>query len=239
MLCHKCHADIADNAILCDVCGAVVTTAPIIDPVAVAKECRRAQRRRVMAFCLAAILLIVGVVGVLVDNSAEAVAKRYLKAYVDGDMKKTLSLYAGDMRRLLEDQTSETREGLFQMVEIYAKEVGVNASVKNYGQFYKVRHKAQKATNADLYGEDYTITTKVLGVENMSVQEFNIFLSVIDSENAHAYIDTDRLKIGKMVTVSVTIAGSKTSHTMEQRVPLVKYKGAWKVVVHPDSAMLL
>lgn len=235
MQCHKCNAEIADSAILCDACGAVVKTAPKDAPLtATEKRCRRINLRRLLAFAVAIAMLLAGIGGILLYNSPDAVAKRFVQAYLEGDFAQVMALSAGDMRALLENETDDTaRENLFQRAEATAAELGLDVTVDSYDRLYDVMEQVVAAAYAQIYGDDYTITMKVKESEEMGAYEFNVICASYVDDTYAAYVDVDRLKIGKYVTVAVTIDGTKATNSFERVLPMVQYKGQWRVVINP------
>ena len=241
MLCHKCNAELPTGAILCDACGAVVKGQPIAEDAAVVdKRCRRINLRRLLAFALAGAMLLSGIVGMLIYNSPHEVAKRYIKALLERDIPTMLSLSAGDMQQLLETEMNDAEQAeLFTTVSTYAKEYGVNTEITTFRQCYRTLHKVTKQANdtayAETYGEGYRLTIEVKEAEDMGAKEFDILCANYQTEPFAHYVDTTKLKIGRYVTVKATIVGPKGSDTIERIVPLVRYKGMWRVVTDPRT----
>lgn len=241
MLCHQCNAEIPTGALLCDACGAVVKSQPIAEDAAVVeKRCRRINLRRLIAFALAAALLVAGVGGLLIYNSPHEVAKRYITALLERDIPTMLSLSAGDMQKLLETEMNDAEQAeLFAAVAAYAEEHDVNAKVTTFRQCYRTLHKVTKRANdtayAETYGAGYRLTVEVKESEDMGAKEFDILCANYQTEPFAHYIDTTKLKIGRYVTVKATVTGPKGSDTIERIVPLVRYKGVWRVVTDPRT----
>ena len=231
MQCQNCHAEIGDSAILCDACGAVVQTTPEDAPAK--KDHRRINRRRLIAIGAALTVILVGVVGILLNSTAEAVATRYVQESMEGDLKATLSLQVGDMRAALEKQTNEEqRQNIFQNAEYQASLLGLELSIDNFSKYYKAMETIVKETYARAYGEGYKLSYKVQETEDMTVKEFEAicdYYATISNIN----VDVDRMQVGKIVTVTVTVDGKDGIQSYDHAIYVVKYKGAWKVV--PDT----
>lgn len=236
MQCHKCNAELADNAILCDTCGAVVSSAPTPPSEdAVEKRCRRIQRRRFFAFAVAALVLVSGIVGMLVYSSPEAVATRYLTATVESDVAGMLELMAGDMRDLLENELSEEeRNAFFTETTEAADALGLkNTAVSNFRQCYALLRRIEKANLTAIYGEGYKITVKIQETADMSMKDFERIRDAYLSDTYASYVDVNRMAVGKYVIAEVTVSGVKATKTLYFTVPLIKYNGAWKVAYNP------
>ena len=229
MQCHHCQAEIADSAILCDTCGAVVQTTPEDAPAE--KDHRRINLRRLIAIGAALTVILVGVVGVWLNNTAEAVATRYVQESMEGDLKAVLSLCVGDMRNLLEKKsTEEQRKNIFQNAEEQGALVGLELSVDNFSEYYKALATITQETYTQAYGEGYKLSYKVRETEDMSIKEFDAICDVYTNIHSDLGVDVDRLKVGKIVTVTVTVDGKDGVQSYDRTIYLVKYKGAWKVV---------
>ena len=241
MLCHKCNADIPAGAILCAACGAVVNRRPgAVDAAAVDKRCRRINLRRLLTFGLAVVLLLSGIGGMLIYNSPDQIARRYIAALIQRDIPGMLSLSAGDMQAMLEHEMSDAeRSEFFATVASYAEECDVDAEVTTFRQCYRtlraVTKKVNDAAYTEVYGEGYRLTIEVKDSEDMGAKEFNTLCANYQVEPFADYIDTAQLKIGRYVTVKATVSGPKGSDTVERIVPLVRYKGAWRVVTDPRT----
>ena len=232
MQCHKCHAEIADSAILCDACGAVVKTTPEDAPAE--KDHRRINLRRLIAIGAALTVLLVGVVGVWLNNTAEAVATRYVQESMEGDLKAVLSLCVGDMRNLLEKKsTEEQRKNIFQNAEEQGALVGLELSVDNFSEYYKTLATITQETYTQAYGEGYKLSYEVRETEDMTIKEFEAICDTYDDIHFDLGVDTDRMQVGKNVTVTITVDGKDGLQSYVRTICVVKYKGAWKVV--PDT----
>ena len=229
MQCQNCHAEIGDSAILCDACGAVVQTTPEDAPAK--KDHRRINLRRLIAIGAALTVILVGVVGVWLNNTAEAVATRYVQESMEGELKTVLSLCVGDMRNLLEKKsTEEQRKNIFQNAEEQGALVGLELSVDNFSEYYKALATITQETYTQAYGEGYKLSYKVRETEDMSIKEFDAICDVYTNIHSDLGVDVDRLKVGKIVTVTVTVDGKDGVQSYDRTIYLVKYKGAWKVV---------
>ena len=231
MQCHHCHAEIEDSAILCDACGAVVKEQPAEQNPDTEKKHRRANLRRYIAIGAALTVILVGIVGLWLSNTAEAVATRYVQESMEGDLKATMSLCVGDMRHLLEKKsTEEQRKHIFQNAEEQGALVGLELSVDNFSEYYKALATITQETYTQAYGEGYKLSYKVRETEDMSIKEFEAICDAYTDAFFDIDVDVDRLQVGKNVTVTVTVDGKDGVQSYDRTVHLVKYKGAWKVV---------
>ncbi len=231
MQCHHCHAEIDDSAILCDACGAVVKEQlDELNP-DTEKKHRRANLRRYIAIGAAITVLLVGVIGLWLSNTAEAVATRYVQESMEGDLKATMSLCVGDMRHLLEKKsTEEQRKTIFQNAEEQGALVGLDLSVDSFSDYYKALATITQETYTQAYGEGYKLSYKVRETEDMTIKEFDAICDVYTNVHSDLGVDVDRLKVGKNVTVTITVDSKDGVQSYDRTICLVKYKGAWKVV---------
>lgn len=231
MQCQNCHAEIEDSAILCDACGAVVKEQPVEERPDTEKKHRRANLRRYIAIGAALTVILVGIVGLWLSNTAEAVATRYVQESMEGDLKTVLSLCVGDMRNLLEKKsTEEQRKHIFQNAEEQGALVGLELSVDSFSDYYKALATITQETYTQAYGEGYKLSYKVRETEDMTIKEFDAICDAYANVHADLNVDTDRLQVGKIVTVTITVDGKDGVQSYDRTIYLVKYKGAWKVV---------
>ena len=236
MQCHHCHAEIEDSAILCDACGAVVKEQPAEQNPDTEKKHRRANLRRYIAIGAALTVILVGIVGLWLSNTAEAVATRYVQESMEGDLKATLSLQVGNMRAALEKQTNEEQHKyIFQNAENQAALVGLELSIHNFSDYYKAMEAIVKETYTQAYGEGYKLSYKVRETEDMTIKEFDAICDAYANIRSDLGVDTDRLQVGKNVTVTITVDGKDGVQSYDRTICLVKYKGAWKVVPYTQS----
>lgn len=236
MQCHNCHTEIDDSAILCSACGAVVKEQPEEEHTDTREKHRRANLRRYIAIGAAVTVLLVGVLGLWMNNTAEAVATRYVQESMEGDLKTVLSLCVGDMRNLLEKKsTEEQRKNIFQNAEEQGALVGLELSVNNFSEYYKALATITQETYTQAYGEGYELSYEVRETEDMSIKEFDAICDAYANVHADLSVDTDRLQVGKIVTVTVTVDGKDGVQSYDRTIYLVKYKGAWKVVPYTYS----
>lgn len=236
MQCHKCNAEIPDSAILCEACGAVVETTP--NNGHDNKKHRRINLIRWIAVCAAALVTLVGIVGMVANNSATMVAQRYVKESMEGDFKAVMSLCVGNKRSMLEQQSSEEqREAIFRNAEEQAATLGLELSINSFSEYYKAIETIVKETYTQAYGEGYKFSYKVRETEDMSVKEFDAICDAYENAYYNIGVDTDRLKIGKIVTVTVTVDGKDGAHSYDRTVYMVKYNGAWKAVSEAEAIL--
>lgn len=236
MQCQNCHAEIEDSAILCDACGAVVKEQPVEERPDTEKKHRRANPRRYIAIGAALTVILVGIVGLWLSNTAEAVATRYVQESMEGDLKATMSLCVGDMRHLLEKKsTEEQRKTIFQNAEEQGALVGLDLSVDSFSDYYKALATITQETYTQAYGEGYKLSYKVRETEDMTIKEFDAICDVYTNIHSDLGIDVDRLQVGKNVTVTITVGGKDGVQSYDRTICLVKYKGAWKVVPYTQS----
>ena len=236
MQCHHCHAEIEDSAILCDACGAVVKEQPAKERPDAKEKHRSANLRRYIAICAAVTVLLVGVLGLWMSNTAEAVATRYVQESMEGDYKATMSLCVGDMRAALEKHTTEEqRKAIFQNAEVQGELLGLELSIDSFSDYYKALTAIVKETYTRAYGEGYKLSYKVRETEDMTIKEFDAICNAYTNVHSDLGVDVDRLKVGKIVTVTVTVDGKDGVQSYDRTIYLVKYKGAWKVVPYTYS----
>lgn len=206
--------------------------------IATAKTDKKALIALIAVIAAAAtVITIIG--GVLISgNSAKGVATKYVKAYLDGDIQKQLSLTAGKAKACFEANW-EDEDDLFEVMEKDCDDADVDVSINNFKQFYKAGKKYTKAEKLETYKKILTTKVAVRKVEKMSNKELDAIRELVDDDSCEDYINPDKIKDGQFVVVKVYIDGKEHSFAGDVVVPVVKYGGSWKVLDVAGNATLI
>ena len=228
MFCKNCGNQIPDGVAFCAACGTAAAPAAAPAAAAAAPKADKSNLIKLIAI-VAAVAIVLGLfIGLLGGDSPKSVAKDYIEASFEGDLKKTYSLQPGKMQKMFEKETDDEDE-MFEMVEEYGEELDVKVKVNNFAQYYKAVKKITKADTKETYGKNYKLNVKVIDVKNMRNSELEAIEERYDSDYYEDYVDADKIKKGKKVYVSVIVDGSEDNNSYVRTVYVVKYKGQWKV----------
>lgn len=250
MFCKNCGAQVPEGVAFCASCGTPVATAPVAAaPVAAAPVAANPAQAAVAAVknngtikliaIVAAVAIVLGLLfSLLGGDSAKSVAKKYIKAEIEGDLKAQMSLCVGKMQKMFEKETDDDMVDLmFEGLEEQADELDIKAKVNNFNQFYNVGKKVTKAQNKETYGKNFKVTVEVRKVKDMRNKDIDAIQDAYDNDAYEDYVNVDKIKKGKIVTVKVIIDGKEDSVAYDRDVQVVKYKGQWKVVDISMGAM--
>ena len=228
MFCKNCGNQIPDGVAFCAACGTAAAPAAAPAAAAAAPKADKSNLIKLIAI-VAGVAIVLGLfIGLLGGDSPKSVAKDYIEASFEGDLKKTYSLQPGKMQKMFEKETDDEDE-MFEMVEEYGEELDVKVKVNNFNQYYKAVKKITKADNKETYGKNYKLNVKVIDVKDMRNSELEAIEERYDSDYYEDYVDADKIKKGKKVYVSVIVDGSEDNNSYVRTVYVVKYKGQWKV----------
>lgn len=237
MFCKNCGNQVPDGVAFCAACGTPVAAAPAAAPAANPAQAAVAAVKGNKTVKLIAIVAVVAIVlglivGLLGGGSAKSVAKDYVKASFEGDLKELYSLTPGKYQKYIEKEVyddDDQQDALFENTEKWGDELDVEVKIKNFNQYYKAHKKISKAENKEEYGKNYKITVKVLETKDMRSSDLEAIQDRYDTDDFEDYINADKIKKGKKVYVSVIVDGNKDNYSVVRTVYVVKYKGQWKV----------
>ena len=240
MFCKNCGNQVPDGVAFCAACGTAVAAAPAAPAAAPAANPAQAAIAAVkgnktvkLIAIVAAVAIVLGLfIGLLGGGSAKSVAKDYIKASFEGDLKEMYSLMPGKYQKYIEKEVyddDDQQDTLFENIEKWGDELDVKVKVKNFSQYYKAYKKISKAENKEDYGKNFKITVKVLETKDMRSSDLENIQDRYDTDAFEDYINADKIKKGKKVYVSVIIDGSEDNNSYVRTVYVVKYKGQWKV----------
>lgn len=234
MFCKNCGNQIPDGVAFCAACGtAVAPAAPAAEaapaaPVAAAPKNNNTIK---LIAIVAVVAIVLGLlVGLLGGGSAKSVAKKYVEAQINGDTKAMYDLMAGKMQKYVEEEVMDDyKDEIFDYMEEQCDEMDIKAKVNNFNQYYAASKKLNAAQMKEQYGKGYKVKIEVREVENMRSSELEELQDAYDSDELEDYVNADKIKKGKIVTVKVIIDGKEDTTTEDVTVYVVKYKGKWKV----------
>ena len=231
MFCKNCGSEVPEGIAFCAACGTPVAGAPAAAaPAAAAPKADKSGLIKLIAI-IAVIAVVAGLfIGLLGGGSPKSVAKDFVKASIEGDMKKQMSLMAGKSQKYFEKVATEDEDELFENMEDACDEEDIDVKINNFNQFYKANKKYEKATNKDYYGKNYKVEVDVRDVIDMKEKVLDAYREMLDDDTCEEYINPDKIKKGKFVVVKVYIDGDEESDSYDTVVPVVKYKGSWKVL---------
>ena len=232
MFCKNCGNTMPEGATFCAACGTPVPAeAPAATAPTAAGKISSNNLVKLIAIVAAAVLLIVAFASILGGGSPKSIAKKYVQAQLDGDMKKMYSMMAGKMQKCFEEEIMDDYDDeLFEMMEEACDDEDIDVKIKNYNQFYKAAKKLNKAQMNEEYGKGYKVKIRIREVEDLRNSEIDDIQDYLDSDTYEDYIDSSKIKKGKKVTVAVNIEGKESDDADDIEVYIVKYKGKWKVV---------
>lgn len=234
MFCKNCGTEVQEGVSFCANCGTPVTAEA---PVAAAPEAPAAAPKsvnsnliRLIALAAAAVILIVGFVAILGGNSAKAVAKKYVKAQIEGDVKAAYGLMVGKMQKYVEEEVfDEYEDEMFDAMEEQCEEYDIKAKINNFNQYYSAAKKVNAAQMKEQYGKNYKVTIEIRDIENMRSSELEEIQEGYEDEDLEDYVKARKIKKGKIVTVKIIIDGKEDTQAYDKEIYVVKYGGQWKV----------
>ncbi|MBR5615306.1 MAG: zinc ribbon domain-containing protein [Clostridia bacterium] len=238
MFCKNCGNQIPDGVAFCAACGTAAApaapaaeAAPAANPAQAAIAAVKGNNTIKLIAVVAAIAIVLGLfIGLLGGGSAKSVAKKYVEAQINGDTKAMYGLMAGKMQKYVEEELMDDyKDEIFDYMEEQCDEMDIKAKVNNFNQYYAASKKLNAAQMKEQYGKGYKVKIEVREVENMRSSELEELQDAYDSDALEDYINADKIKKGKIVTVKVIIDGKEDTTTEDITVYVVKYKGKWKV----------
>lgn len=234
MFCKNCGSQVPEGIAFCASCGTPVAGTPAAAaPAAAAPKADKSGLIKLIAIILA-IAVVAGLfIGLLGGNSPKSVAKKYVMAQLEGDLKTRLSLSPGKYQKYYEEEVygdDDDAEQLFENAEEYADELDVDVKIKNFNQYYKAMKKITKAENKEDYGKGYKFSVKVVDMKDMRNSDLEDIQDMYDNDEMEDYINPDKIKKGKKVYVKVDIDSDENPSSEIVTVYTVKYGSQWKVV---------
>lgn len=185
---------------------------------------------KLIAIIAAAAIVLGLMIALLAGSSAKSVAKKYVKAQIEGDTKAMYSLMVGKMQKYVENEVWDDYEDeMFEYMEEACDEEDIDVKIKNWNQYYKASKKLHKAQLNEQYGKGYKVTIEIREIEDLRNSELEEIQEGYDDEDLEDYVNPDKIKKGKKVTVKVIIDGKEDTTTKDVEVYVVKYGGSWKV----------
>ena len=183
------------------------------------------ENRKKTIIVLAAVVLVVVAAFLLIFNSPEAVAKRYVKATFYNDYGAKQELLAYDYHKyLIGDQTA---------VEYFkSKSESLKEDITSWKDLEEYYRKAQEKAIFEEYGE-YKLDIDVMFVEDIPNLKFaDDFKDELENLKERAGFNADSIKDVKRVTLKVRVDG-EDENDIERRVAVVYVVQtgiSWKVV---------
>lgn len=238
MFCKNCGNQIPEGVAFCAACGTAAApaapaaeAAPAANPAQAAIAAVKGNGTIKLIAIVAAVAIVLGLfVGLLGGGSAKSVAKDYIKASIEGDIKAQYGLMVGKMQKYVEKELMDDyKDEAFDYMEEQCDEMDIKANINNFNQYYKASKKLNAAQMKETYGKGYKVKIEVREVEDMRSSELEEIQDTYDNEALEDYVKANKIKKGKIVTVKVIIDGKKETKTYDRTVYVVKYQGKWKV----------
>lgn len=238
MFCKNCGSQVPEGIAFCAACGTPVAGAPAAAAPAAAPAAPKADKSGLIK--LVAIIAVVAVVlglfiGLLGGGSAKSVAKKFIMAELEGDIKTQLKLSPGKFQKYYEEEIygdDDDAEALFEDTEEWADELDVDVKVKNFNQYYKANKKITKAENEEDLGKGFKFSVKVVDTNDMRNSDLEAIQDMYDNDEMEDYINPDKIKKGKKVYVKVDIDSDEAPESYILTVYCVKYGSQWKVAYY-------
>lgn len=233
MFCKNCGSQVPEGIAFCAACGTPVAGAPAAAaPAAAAPKADKSGLIKLVAI-IAVIAVVLGLfIGLLGGSSPKSVAKKYVMASLEGDLKTQLNLQPGKYQKYYEEELygdDDDAEKMFEYAEEYADELDVKVKIKNFNQYYKAMKKITKAEDEESLGKGYKYSVKVVEVKDMRNSDLEAIQDRYDNDEMEDYINPDKIKKGKKVYVKVDIDSDEAPDSYILTVYCVKYGGQWKV----------
>lgn len=238
MFCKNCGNQIPDGVAFCAACGTAAAAeapaaapAPAANPAQAAVAAIKSNSTVKLIAIVAAVAIVLGLfIGLLGGSNPKSVAKKYVEASINGDVKAQYSLMVGKMQKYIEKEVMDDyKDEAFDMMEERCEEADIDVKINNFNQYYKASKKLTKANLVEQYGKGYKVKIEVREVEDMRSSELEEIQDGYDVDELEDYVKANKIKKGKIVTVKVIIDGKEDTQTFDRTVYVVKYKGQWKV----------
>lgn len=232
MFCKNCGNQIPDGVAFCAACG--TAAAPAAPAAAAAAPAAPKADKSSLIKLIAVVAAVAIVLGLLISllggGSPKSVAKDYVEASINGDIKAQYGLMVGKMQKYIEKEVMDDyKDEAFDMMEERCDEADIKVKISNFNQYYKASKKLSKANLVEQYGKGYKVKIEVREVEDMRSSELEEIQEAYDTDELEDYVKANKIKKGKIVTVKVIIDGKEDTQTFDRTVYVVKYKGKWKV----------
>ena len=247
MFCNNCGTQLDDGAAFCPNCGAPAETAPNPAPNATAPyapapaaygqtpapsadgkpKSSKAKPLIAILACLLAVALIAGAVFTFVFNTPKAVAKKYVKAKLEGNMSASLSCSLLD-KKATEKMLKDIAKMADMSIKEYYEELGeYDKKIKNFNDLIKAETKAKKEEMKEEFGK-YSVSVKVTDQKKADKEELKELKDKLKN-NYKKYITASKIKAAYEFEVEFKIKGKEDDEEDSMFITVVKYGSFWKV----------
>lgn len=164
-----------------------------------------------------------------VANNPEDVAEAFVEAWELEDYASMIDLYAYDFEAELKDDALDEFDSEEEFFEEMSAEF--DEDVSSWKEVYKAFLKQSDEWLKEDYGDDYTLTVKATGTEEMDEETVGGVINYL-LDKYEGYIDEDAvedIEEAVEVTVEAVISGEEDETTDDLTVTVVKIDGKWKV----------
>ncbi len=238
MFCQKCGNQMQDNEKFCTACGAPVEndaetpqnqpagSAPAPQTPPTANKIVDFVKAHIIPLAgglIALIAIIAIVAGIVTGQSAEGIAKKYVKAVGGGELKKA----DGYMLISTEDAFEKAAKAADKELDEYLEDTYNCDSMKEY---WNDNEEDMEDMLEDNYGKSVKVSIKkVKKVDKYSNKKLKEFRNEHEKYFDAFEMDSEKVKAVADVTIKTEIKGKDDDDTTEMTITLVKYKGKWKV----------
>ena len=178
---------------------------------------------KTLVLFLAVIAIIGAGIGILSSFSPKAVARRYIIARVEEDVRRESKLLAYDRKAQILAGYSDEEQLYEKASDRYGEEIN------SWTDYCKVVRAMEKETLEDHYGE-YEITAEATKEKDISVKKLESELGSTYKYLERYGFDPDSVKSAKVVTVKFKLKGEDSTVRETFLVYLAKIGASWKVV---------
>lgn len=182
----------------------------------------------IIVSCLLVLAIAGGVLFQVFVNNREAVAKKYAKAYLEGDINAMLSCSLLD-KKASEKAIKDEAKDEDMTVKEYYEEMGdrYDAKIKNFNDLVKAESKAIKKEMKEKYGK-YTVSVKVKDSEKLDKDELKQLKDRLKEESYKKYITVSKISAAYEYKLKIKINGKEKDDEFTWTVTVVKYGLFWK-----------
>ncbi len=232
MFCDNCKKQLPDGTTVCPDCGVPVTapaedvssgSAPEVRP-----ESFKARPVLIVLACFLSLVLMFSVAFSVFFNNPRSVAKRYVKAAMEGNLNTVFNCSLLN-KKITETMFKDDAEAQNITLEEYYADLGSQYGVeaKNMNGWIKAASEELRKEAEKKYGK-YSVSVKVTDYKNLDKDNLLILKNALE-ENYKDYIKANKISRAAEVTVEYTFKGKDNSETDTMTVTVVKYGMSWLV----------
>lgn len=232
MFCDNCKKQLPDGTAVCPDCGAPVT-APAEDISSgsepeVQLESSKARPVLIVIACFLSLVLMFLVAFSVFFNNPRSVAKRYVKAAMEGNLNTVFNCSLLN-KKITETMFKDDAKAQNMTPEEYYANLGSQYGVeaKNMNGWIKAASEELRKEAEKKYGK-YSVSVKVTAYKDLDKDNLLILKNALE-ENYKDYIKANKISRAAEVTVEYTVKGKDQSETDAMTVTVVRYGMSWRI----------